>query len=196
MKRIVVLGSGKGTNFSAIIKYARSKKWDVDFFAISNIPSSGFIQRAKKAGIAYRTFDSSLNRKQLNEEIFNVLKELNPDLVVLAGYMRILPPKIVREFENKIVNIHPALLPSFKGAHAIQDALHYGVKWTGVTVHVVSEEVDSGPILAQAVVPILNGDTIDTLTARIHEVEHRIYPFVIEKLLGGENFEGAFKCQQ
>ncbi len=196
MKRIAVLGSGEGTNFSAIIEYAYSKKWNVDFFAISDVPSSGFIKRAKEAGVSYKTIDGSLGKKQLNEEIFNVLKKLNPDLVVLAGYMRILPPKIVREFENKMINIHPALLPSFKGAHAIQDALYYGVKWTGITVHVVSEEVDSGPILAQAVVPILNGDTIDTLADRIHEVEHKIYPFVIEKLLGGENFEGAFKCQQ
>lgn len=195
MKRIAVLGSGEGTNFSAIIEYAYSKKWNVDFFVISDVPSSGFIKRAKKAGISYKTIDGSLGKKQLNEGIFNTLKELNPNLVVLSGYMRILPPKIVKEFENKIINIHPALLPSFKGAHAIQDAIGYGVKWTGVTVHVVSEEVDGGPILAQAVVPILGNDTIETLTERIHEVEHKIYPFVIEKLLGGESFEGAFKCQ-
>ncbi len=195
MKRIAVLGSGEGTNFSAIIEYAYSKKWNVDFFAISDVPTSGFIKRAKKAGISYKTIDGSLGKKQLNEGIFNTLKELNPNLVVLSGYMRILPPKIVKEFENKIINIHPALLPSFKGAHAIQDAIGYGVKWTGVTVHVVSEEVDGGPILAQTVVPILGNDTIETLTERIHEVEHKIYPFVIEKLLGGEDFEGAFKCQ-
>ncbi len=195
MKQITVLGSGEGTNFSAIIKYAYLKEWNVDFFAISDVPDSGFIQRAKKAGVDYKTIDGSPGKKRLNEEIFDTLKKLNPDLVVLAGYMRILPPKTVREFGNKIINIHPALLPSFKGAHAIQDVMNYGVKWTGVTVHIVNEKIDAGPILAQAVVPILNHDTIETLTEKIHKVEHEIYPFVIEKLLGGENFEGAFKCQ-
>ncbi len=195
MKLVVILGSGEGTNFSAIVEYAHLKKWNVEFFAISDVMSSGFIQRAKKAKIAYKAIDGSLGKKYLNEEILDILKKLDPALVVLAGYMRILPPRIVREFKNKIINIHPALLPSFKGRHAIKDAVNYGVKWTGVTVHIVDEEIDSGPILAQAAVPILNNDTIETLTKRIHSVEHKIYPFVIEKLLRGENFEGAFKYE-
>ena len=196
MRRIVVLGSGEGTNFSAIVEYAHLKKWNVDFFAISDVPTSGFIQRAKKSGIAYKAIDGSVGKKHLNEEIFNALKKLNPYLVVLAGYMRILPPKIVKEFENKIINIHPALLPSFKGAHAIEEAMNCGVKWTGVTVHYVDEGVDTGPIIAQAPVPIFNNDTIETLEARIHETEHAIYPIVIERILGGEVIEGAFECQQ
>lgn len=196
MKVVVILGSGEGTNFSAIVNRARSKKWDVKLFAISNVPGSNFVRRAKEAGIDCKPIDGSLGKKYLNEVLLNTLKDLNPTLVVLAGYMKVLPSKIVREFENKIINIHPSLLPSFKGAHAVKDSMNYGVKWTGVTIHIVNEELDAGPILAQAVVPILNDDTIEILTERIHRVEHEMYPFVIEKILGGERFEGAFECQQ
>jgi len=196
MKVVVILGSGEGTNFSAIVNRARSKKWNVKLFAISNVPGSNFVRRAKEAGIDCKPIDGSSGNEYLNEVLLSTLKDLKPSLVILAGYMKILPSKIVKEFENKIINIHPSLLPSFKGAHAIRDSMDYGVKWTGVTIHIVNEEVDAGPILAQTVVPILNDDTIKTLTERIHRAEHKMYPLVIEKILGGERFEGAFECQQ
>lgn len=196
MKQIAVLGSGKGTNFSAIIEYIRSNHLNVEIFAISDVHNSGFIRRAQELNVPFKIIDRALGREKQDNLLLNTLKELNPDLIVLAGYMRILPSKIVRAFENKIINIHPALLPAFRGIHAIKDALSYGVKWTGVTIHYVDEGVDTGPIIAQIPVPIFAKDTFETLSARIHKAEHQMYPLVIEKLLGGEDFEGAFECQQ
>ncbi len=195
MKRIAVLGSGEGTNFSAITEYIRSKQLEIEVIAVSDMPNCGFVKRAQRLDVQVKVIARSLGRKKQEMLLLNFLKHLNPNLIVLAGYMRILPVEIVKAFENRIVNIHPALLPSFKGAHAVEDALKYGVKWTGVTIHYVDEGVDTGPIIAQVPVRVFSKDTPDTLTARIHEAEHRIYPVVIEKLLGGENFEGAFECE-
>ena len=107
------------------------------------------------------------------------------DLVVLAGFMRILSPFFIRKFKNRILNIHPALLPAFKGAYAIKDAFHYGVKVTGVTVHFVDEKVDHGPILIQEPVTILENESVGELEARIHKIEHRIYPEAIKSVLSG-----------
>ncbi len=191
MKRVAVLGSGEGTNFSALVKHARSKRLEIEFMAISNVENCGFIKRARNAGVKWKV----LNKEKLNDDLLNTLLDFSPQLILLAGYMKILPPRIVNAFEGKILNIHPSLLPAFKGAHAVRDALKYGVKWTGVTVHVVTEELDAGPILAQGVVPILTGDSEESLLSRVHEVEHKLYPFVMEKMLRGENFEGAFECQ-
>ncbi len=194
MKRVAILGSGEGTNFSAIIEHIRSNHLNVEIFAISDVRNSGFLKRAQKSNIPFKLIDRALGREKQEDLLLNTLKQMHPDLIALAGYMRILPPKIVRAFENKIINIHPALLPAFRGAHAIKDALSYGVKWTGVTVHYVDEGVDTGPIIAQVPVPIFAKDTFETLSTRIHKVEHQVYPIVIEKLLGGEDFEGAFEC--
>ncbi|MDI6868789.1 MAG: phosphoribosylglycinamide formyltransferase [Coprothermobacterota bacterium] len=196
MKRVVVLGSGEGTNFSAIVEHFRKKKLAIEIYVISDVEGSGILKRAKNYGIPGELISRSLKKEEREALLFERLTELNPDLIVLAGYMLILPPFIVKAFFQRIINIHPALLPAFKGAHAIEDALRYGVKWTGVTIHYVDEGVDTGPIIAQIPVPVYEHDTLETLTQRIHEAEHFIYPLVIEKILGGEKVEGTFKYKQ
>jgi len=196
MKRIVVLGSGEGTNFTAIVEHLRAKKLEVEIYVISDVEGSGILKRAKTHGIPGKLIDRRLKKEERNLLLFKRLIELAPDLIALAGYMCILPPLIVKAFFKKIINIHPALLPALKGAHAIEDALRYGVKWTGVTVHYVDEGVDTGPIIAQIPVPVYENDTLETLTLRIHEAEHFIYPLVIEKILRGEKIEGTFKHKQ
>jgi|YelNatPaOPRAMG01_1025707.scaffolds.fasta_scaffold08231_5 phosphoribosylglycinamide formyltransferase-1 len=196
MKRIVVLGSGEGTNFSAIVEYFRRKQMAIEIYVISDVEGSGILRRAEAYGIPRELISRRLKKEERDSLLFQRLTELKPDLIVLAGYMLILPPFIVRAFFQKIVNIHPALLPAFKGAHAIEDAFRYGVKWTGVTIHYVDEGVDTGPIIAQIPVPVYEHDTLETLTQRIHKAEHFIYPLVIEKILGGEKVEGTFEYQQ
>lgn len=191
MKSIVVLASGNGSNFEAIVRTFRRDKTPIEVkHLITDNPKAFVIERAKRLGIPhtildYRSFDT---KQQYNEKLLETLKGMDIDLIVLAGYMRILPPEIVNEFPNRIVNIHPALLPSFRGLHAIERAFDAGVKVTGVTVHIVTEEVDAGPILAQVPVFINPEDTVETLEERIHRVEHLIFPQVIrEYLLGKES---------
>ncbi len=190
MKKVAVLGSGKGTNFLAILKRASRKAWDAEFLAISDKKDSAFIEKAKSEGVKFEV----LPTEKRDEKLLEILKSFSPDLIVLAGYMKILPSAIVKTFEGKIVNLHPSLLPAFKGAHAIRDAFEYGVKWTGVTVHFVNEELDAGPIIAQVPVELRQNDTLESLQERIHDAEHELYPRVVEKILfGGEKFESAFE---
>ena len=180
MKKVAVLGSGKGTNFLAILKRAREKNWNVDFLAISDKADSGFIENAQRECVNFKVLPQ---KKDFNEELLEILKDFSPDLIVLAGYMRILPSFVVNAFKGKIINLHPSLLPSFKGAHAIRDAYEYGVKWTGITIHFVTEELDAGPIIAQFPVIVREEDTLESLEKRIHDVEHKFYPQVIEEVL-------------
>ncbi len=179
LKRVAVLGSGRGTNLLAILNRGEKKKWEVDFMAISDKKNSGFVEKAVMKGIKVKTLPCI----ERDEYLLKVLNEFSPDLIVLAGYMRILPPFIVKTFENKILNLHPSLLPAFKGAHAIRDAFEYGVKWTGITIHFVTEELDAGPIIAQQPVPIYEDDDLESLEERMHTVEHELYPRVVEKML-------------
>jgi phosphoribosylglycinamide formyltransferase-1 len=189
MKRIVVMGSGNGSNFQAIAKYIRDNGLPIEIAAmITDNPKAFFIERAKSLGIPARVLDyKAIGDKELyNKMLLELLKELKPDLIVLAGYMRILPPDIVNAFSGRIVNIHPALLPSFPGLHAIEQAWSYGVKVTGVTVHFVDEGVDTGPIIDQVPVRIEEGDTLESLEKKIHEAEHELYPRVIARILLGD----------
>jgi len=189
MKRMVILASGNGSNFEAIVKTARKEKWPVEIVSlITDNPHAYAIKRAKRLRIPckllnYKEFDS---KDSYNKELFKILKEFSPDLIVLAGYMRILPLYIVRAFRWKIVNIHPALLPAFRGLHAIERAYKAGCKVTGVTVHFVDEGVDTGPIIAQRCIEIREGESLEHLERRIHRVEHKLYPTVIKKLLFGD----------
>ncbi|MEO0141143.1 MAG: phosphoribosylglycinamide formyltransferase [candidate division WOR-3 bacterium] len=189
MKRIVVMGSGNGSNFQAIAEYIRDKGLPIEISAmITDNPKAFIIERAKNLGIQAKVLDyKSIGDKALyNRMLLDLLLELTPDLVVLAGYMRILPPEIVKAFRGKIINIHPALLPSFPGLHAIEQAWSHGVKVTGVTVHYVDEGVDTGPIIDQVPVRIEPGDTLESLEAKIHEAEHELYPKVIQRILLGD----------
>lgn len=189
-KKIVVFGSGSGSNFEAIVKGIREKNLPIEVAHVfSDNPKAYILERAQRLGIAKKVIDYKAigDRKLYNQKVLEMLEEEPFDLLVLAGYMRILPPEIVRRFWGKIVNIHPALLPSFPGLHAIERAFKHGVKVTGVTVHLVDEGVDTGPILAQEPVQILPDDTLESLEEKIHGVEHRLYLQVITSLLLGEN---------
>ncbi|MEY4021063.1 MAG: hypothetical protein RI960_75 [Pseudomonadota bacterium] len=188
MKRIVILISGRGSNMQAMLKVAAAERWPAQIAAvISNQPNAAGLDVARAAGIA----TSAINHRDYpDRELFDAaLAELidqhSPDLIVLAGFMRILTPGFVNKYFGRLINIHPSLLPSFPGLHTHQQAIDAGVKVHGATVHFVTAELDHGPIIAQAVVPVLDDDTEDTLAARVLEQEHRIYPQAVLDLISG-----------
>jgi phosphoribosylglycinamide formyltransferase-1 len=194
MKNIVILISGTGSNMAAIVRAARRDNWESRLQArvaavISNRPQAGGLAIAQQQGIAtevvdHRTFD---DREKFDQALAQAIDRQDPDgrpaLVVLAGFMRVLTPGFVNRYEGRLVNIHPSLLPAFTGLHTHQRALDAGCQVAGATVHLVTAELDNGPILAQAVVPILPGDTADALAARVVTQEHRIYPAAVADLL-------------
>jgi len=189
MKNIAVFASGRGTNFSAIIKALKRGKIKANLsLLVSDNPGAGAIKIAKQNGIkAVLVKRENFTAKEAFEnEIIRHLKENKINLIVLAGFMRILSPLIVKKYKNRILNIHPALLPSFKGAHAIKDAFSYGAKVTGVTVHFVDEQTDHGPIILQQAVSIRRNDTLESLEARIHKAEHKLYPEAIKLFVEGK----------
>lgn len=191
MKRVIVFGSGFGSNFEAIIRGINEEGLPINIlYVFSDNPEAYILERAKKHGIEAKVIDynSIGNRREFNDRVLDMLIESEPfDLLVLAGYMRILPPSIVRRYYGKIINIHPSLLPAFRGLHAVERAFEAGVKVTGVTVHFVDEGVDTGPIIEQIPVRIEEGETLDSLFEKIHRVEHSLYLKVIKKLLGLED---------
>ncbi len=189
MKKIVILASGNGSNFEAIIKAIRKNSWPIECVAmITDNPFARAIKRAKRLKVPYVILDykSFEGKRAYNEALMKKLEELSPDLIVLAGYMRILPPSIVERFRWKIVNIHPAILPAFPGLNAIERAYKAGCKVMGITIHYVDEGVDSGPIIEQACIKVREGETLESVERRIHRLEHKTYPYVIKKLLLGD----------
>ncbi len=190
MKKIAVFASGNGTNFQAIIdavSAGKVKEGKVCILVCDN-PEAFCLQRAKKAGIKTvvierKNFDT---KKEFEEEISKALKKEKIDLICLAGFMRVLSADFIKEYRNRILNIHPALLPSFRGACAIKDALACGVKITGATVHFVTEELDSGPIIIQRAIRISLEDTEETLFKKMHSQEHEIYPRAIDLFCRGK----------
>ena len=182
-KRIVVLASGRGSNFQAILNaLSEGSIHGTCVRLISDVPGCYAIERAKFSLVPvtvvdYRSFPS---KSEYEKALLFAMKECSPDLVVLAGYMRILGNDIVRSFHGKIMNIHPALLPSFPGLHAQRQAIGYGVKVAGCTVHFVDEMMDSGPIILQKCVPVLPDDDEDLLSERILNEEHRCYPYAVK----------------
>ncbi len=188
-KRIAVFASGFGSNLEALIDFSTSHDINGDIVLVfSNNKDAFALKRAKKRKIKAVFMDPSkyADRKQYDKKIVELLKKEKIDLVVLAGYMFVLSSDFVREFRNKILNIHPALLPSFKGTHSIKDAYQYGVKVTGVTVHFVNEELDKGPIILQEAVNIDKNDSLEELEEKIHNVEHRIYPLAVKYFCEGK----------
>ena len=184
--RIAVYASGNGSNFQAIAEAIASKQVDATIcFLFCDNPKAYVIERAKKLGVPFKVFSprNYENRAAYERELLNQLELHAVDLIVLAGYMRIIGPTLLRAYANRILNIHPSLLPSFPGKSSIQDAFEANEKETGVTVHFVDEGVDTGPIIAQEKVAILPEDTVDSLEARIHQVEHRLFPQVIQKVI-------------
>lgn len=181
--RLGVLISGSGTNLQAIIDAAQAGKLDAEVaVVISNHASARGLDRARQHGIAavYLDRGNYESNKDFNAALRDTLREHLVDVVVMAGYMRLLGKEVLDAYPMRVVNIHPALLPSFAGANGIHDAFDHGVKITGVTVHFASEVFDEGPIIAQECVAIDEGDTVETIKARIHEIEHRLYPFVLQ----------------
>ncbi|MCH8946585.1 MAG: phosphoribosylglycinamide formyltransferase [Acidobacteria bacterium] len=188
MKRIAVLLSGRGSNFEAIAESVRAGRIrDAELtIVVSNRESAGGIEKARQRGIEAVVIPSrGKQREEYDREVVALLKEKKIDLVCLAGFMRLLSPYFVQEFRHRILNIHPALLPSFPGLEAQKQALEWGVKFSGCTVHLVDEHLDAGPIICQAVVPVEDGDTEETLAARILREEHRIYAEAINIVLSG-----------
>lgn len=186
---IAVLVSGSGSNLQAIIDAAEKPDYAAKIVVvISDRPGVKGLDRAVAAGIATAAVDWSDfdSRDQFSLAICDAAKRHGAEALVLAGFMRVLAPIAIERFPDRIINIHPALLPAFPGGHAVRDTLAYGATVTGVTVHFVDEQVDHGPIIYQEAVPILEDDDEASLHARIQKVEHRVYPEVIEALARGE----------
>jgi phosphoribosylglycinamide formyltransferase-1 len=181
-----VLISGRGTNLQAILDAVRDGRLRARIgVVISNVATAAGLERAKKAGAPTTVIDHKAfaTREEFDARVVEELQSHGVDLVCLAGFMRLLSPVLTRAFSGRILNIHPSLLPSFPGLHGQRQALEYGVKVSGCTVHIVDEELDHGPILLQAAVPVESDDTDESLSARILSEEHRIYPEAIGLLL-------------
>jgi phosphoribosylglycinamide formyltransferase-1 len=186
--RIAVLLSGRGSNFRAILAAVREGRIDAGIvLVLSNKADAPGLASAREAGLETLFLDPKLfaSKEDYDAAIVRELDARQVDLVCLAGYMKILTPVFCRAFKNRILNIHPALLPAFPGLHVQQRAVDWGVRHSGCTVHFVAEEVDMGPIVLQAVVPVLQDDTEETLSARILVEEHRIYPEAVRLYFEG-----------
>ena len=189
MLKLGVLLSGGGTNLQAIIDATNNGSLDASIeLVVSSKPGVYGLTRAKTAGIPTLAMSKEdyTNPLAADERIASALKEASVDYVVMAGYMRMVREPLLQAFPNKIVNIHPALLPSFVGAHGIEDAFNYGVKVTGITVHFANEEYDKGPIIAQETVIIEEDDTLESLEEKMHKVEHALYPKALQLLAEGK----------
>jgi phosphoribosylglycinamide formyltransferase 1 len=188
MRRLGILISGRGSNFTAIAESIRAGRLEAEIaLVISNRLDAGGIEAARERRIRVVAIPSKgMAREEHDRAVINELTGAQVDLVCLAGYMRLLSPEFIREFPERILNIHPSLLPAFPGLDAQQQALDYGVKVTGCTVHFVDEHLDHGPIIVQRPVPVLDGDTVASLSARILQEEHIAYSEAIAKVLSGE----------
>lgn len=182
-----ILLSGRGSNFMAIADSVAAGRIPAEIaVVVSNRPNAPGLEEAERRSLHTRMIPSKgLEREQYDRQVVEVLKEKQVDLVCLAGFMRLLSPYFVSEFPNRILNIHPSLLPAFPGLDAQRQALEYGVKTTGCTVHFVDENLDAGPIVIQSAIPVLDEDKPETLSARILNEEHRIYSEAINVVLSG-----------
>lgn len=188
-KRVGVLISGRGSNLQALIDAAKAGRLGGEIaIVVSNVENAPGLERARAAGIPIAFRDHRGRRREEHDaEIAGILDKHGVDLVCLAGYMRILSAAFVRRFAGRLLNIHPSLLPAFPGLEAQRQALEHGVRVSGATVHLVGEGLDDGPIVAQEAVPVLDGDSVDSLSARILEAEHRLYPQAVRLMLEGRH---------
>ena len=181
---IAVLASGEGTNFQVLIDLYKNKKLDIDLkLLISNKENAGCIQRAIKSEIPYFLFleNEYENKEKFEADIIKMLNEYNVELIVMAGWMKIASENFVNNFKNRIINIHPSLLPSFKGKNPIEDALKNNSLITGCSVHFVDREVDNGKLIIQAALSIKADDNLSSLTNRIHDIEHKVLPLAVSE---------------
>jgi phosphoribosylglycinamide formyltransferase-1 len=187
-KRVAVLLSGRGSNFQSLLNASREGSLGGEIsLVVSNRPGAGGLTIAQDAGIETALIDHQRypTREAFDQDLAGVIDSAQPDLVVLAGFMRILTPEFVARFVGRLMNIHPSLLPLYPGLHTHQRALDNGDKYAGATVHYVTGELDGGPPILQAKVPVNSGDDADALAARVLAVEHQIYPVAVNWHLGG-----------
>ena len=186
--KIGVLLSGSGTNLQALIDDIAAGTLNAEIVqVVSSRPDAYGIERAQAAGIPVLVMNKTLyaDAEAADAQIVEALQAAGAEYIVMAGYMRKVTPVMLRAFPNRVLNLHPALLPSFKGAHTIRDAFEAGVKVTGVTVHFANEDYDKGPIVAQRAVEVAENDTLEALEAKIHEVEHVLYPQAVQLIAEG-----------
>jgi phosphoribosylglycinamide formyltransferase 1 len=189
MKNIVILISGRGSNMEAIVRACAAEGWPARIAAvISNRPGAAGLSFAAEHGIATVVVDHKAfaGREEFDAELQRVIDGFAPDLLVLAGFMRILTPAFTAHYADRMLNIHPSLLPAFTGLHTHQRALEMGCKFVGATVHFVTAELDHGAIVAQAITPVLEGDDADALAARVLKLEHRMYPSAVRWFVQGQ----------
>jgi phosphoribosylglycinamide formyltransferase-1 len=187
--RLAVLASGRGSNLQALVDAGeRGEMGGTVALVVSDNPGSYALERAKKHGIPSRVVERKgfASRQAFDSELANIVEVSGVDMVALAGFMRIISPAFLSRFPGKVINIHPSLLPAFPGLDAQKQALQYGVKISGCTVHYVDDGVDTGPIIIQSAVPVLPGDTVERLSERILEQEHIIYPKAVTMIACGE----------
>ncbi len=187
-KRTCILISGRGSNMQALVAAARAPAFPAEIALIaSNRPEAAGLTWAKEQGLRTLVLDHKAfaNCEDFEARLQDALEASRIELIALAGFMRLMTPVFVERWRDRMINIHPSLLPSFRGLHTHERALAEGVKITGCTVHFVRAEVDSGPIIAQAAVPVLSGDTPETLSARVLAAEHRLYPFALSLVASG-----------
>ena len=189
-KRVAILISGGGSNMVALARDMDEGHPAEPVLVLSNIPDAGGLAKAADMGIPTAVVDHRPfkgNREAFEAELHSALLAANPDIICLAGFMRILTSEFIAKWEGKMLNIHPSILPLFTGLHTHQRALDAGMAVHGCTVHRVTAELDGGPVLGQAVIPVLTGDTPDDLAARLLPMEHRLYPAVLRKFAGNDN---------
>ncbi len=187
--RIGVLASGRGSNFQSIAEAIERGEIDAEIAVlVSNVPGAGAIKRAQKLNVPHVVLDHTAygkDREAFERDVAAELKKREVGLIVLAGFMRLLSPYFLRQFPNRIMNIHPSLLPAFPGAHGLRDALEHGAKVTGLTIHLVDESLDGGPIVLQKAVTVEEGDSEERLAARVLESEHLLYPLAVKLFVEG-----------
>lgn len=184
--RVAILASGNGSNFEALAHQFQAGLLPGELiFVFSDHHNAYVLERARRLNVCAFSFEVKefANKAAYEKALLQLLQEQEIDLIVLAGYMRIIGQTLLSHYSNRILNIHPSLLPSFPGLHGIKDAYEYGVKVTGVTVHLVDDGVDTGPIIAQEPVMILPEDSLESLEEKIHQTEHRLYPKVLRDVL-------------
>lgn len=188
--RVAVLASGNGSNFEVIAQAVKDKEIPAELVLLFSDHHDAYVlERGKKFGVPCESFELKefSDKKSYETALLALLKKYDVELVVLAGYMRIIGKDLLAEFPNRIVNIHPALLPNFPGLHGIKDAFEAGVKETGVTIHYVDSGVDTGPIIAQGKVQVSENDSLSDLETKIHQVEHQLYPQVLADIVKEAN---------
>ncbi len=188
MMRVAVLASGSGSNFGALASALQQPGSAAQLVhLVCNVPGAKVLERAAAAGVPATVVDhrSFSSREAFDARVAEVVRQTGADLVCLAGYLRLVTPAFLRAFPGRVINLHPALLPSFPGLHAVRQALDAGVRITGVTVHFVDEGTDTGPVIAQAAVPVLPDDDEASLGARVHAQEHLLYPRVVDAIARG-----------